>query len=520
MNIGDSVMISTTKKIDRIFKSLYNSEHAYIKPQTSFEKIIESNQSRIDYLIDLFDKIEENNLNDECKKIFKDNIEFLHDFITGKHNKEIPIPNKYFKDKEDNLIIPNSKELDYLFKLLEANKQIYDIFYNDRKFIIDLPKNTFNQNMKRILEVKEYNLAHLLGLTDTEPEPDQNKNILKKYFLSNIKNTEQYGEKISERLLNWILSEEGQKEIIRLNNITQSFIIEDRKNYPNAYDNNGIIKQKALEKFKIRFKEANGFNFPIIKFSRCMTKCINTLNFLNMNNIYQMILDYNAPDGKKDEKDIFIINCPKALMMRETKEYVKMNKDILCLLSKYSDNSKILKNKIKALLSECGIDFEDKDILSLINIMQTKNYIEHNDINPNRNQALNKIREAINKYFKRNIHLVGFDTNIGNKIVDLNEFIINGTHCDTSISLTAAELVGEYYERGRTFFLDKIYDEEGNLIRISNPIEEMEYIELMQVIENKFSDLNILEEKLGLFKEKYKKYNNTKEKEKNNYRKK
>lgn len=504
-------MIKITQKINNIFKALYESEGIQITSKYSFSEIIKSNESRIDYLNHLFDKIANDELSEECCIIFKESIDFLHDFMNGDYNSELTIPQKYFDDKETCLIIPKEEDLEYLFKLIEANKEMYEVLYKNKKIMIELPQNSFNQNMIRILEIEEYNLAHLLGLTDSEPILDPNKNILKKYFMEHIENTEKYGDKISERLLNWILSEDGKNELRMLNKITIDFICQDKKKYPNNYDSDGNIKQKSLEKFKIRFKEANGFDFQIIKFSRYITKCINSLNFLNMNNIFQIILDYNAPEGKNNEKDIFIVNSPISLISREIKEYVDLNNKIFDIINKYANNDEVLKEKIQDILEEIGIDINDKEIASFINLIQSYDFVGKHGINPNQNIALEKIRNIISEYFGKNIHLIGFDTEFDEQEIGMEDNTINRTHCDTSIALTSPELVGEYYERGRAFFLDKIYDGNGSgLLRISTPEEEILYLEQMAFLEpQNFEYSNKLKSKLSNFKNNYITYKNS-----------
>lgn len=329
--------------------------------------------------------------------------------------------------------------------------------------------------------------------------------------MEHIENTEQYGDKISERLLNWILSEDGKNELRMLNKITIDFICQDKKKYPNNYDSDGNIKQKSLEKFKIRFKEANGFDFQIIKFSRYITKCINSLNFLNMNNIFQIILDYNAPEGKNDEKDIFIVNSPISLISREIKEYVDLNNKIFDIINKYANNDEVLKEKIQDILEEIGIDINDKEIASFINLIQSYDFVGKHGINPNQNIALEKIRNIISEYFGKNIHLIGFDTEFDEQEIGIEDNTINKAHCDTSIALTAPELVGEYYERGRAFFLDKIYDGNGSgLLRISTPEEEILYLEQMAFLEpQNFEYSNKLKFKLSNFKNNYLTYKNS-----------
>lgn len=504
-------MIKITEKIDNIFRALYESEAISVYQNYSYDDIIDSNESRLNYIIHLFDKIENNELSEECNDIFKQNIDYLYAFINGELETELTVPKKYYADTENCLIVPQPEDLEYVFRLFEANKEIFDMLYKNKKFMIELPKNSFNQNMKRILEVEEYNLAHLLGITDSEPNPDPNKNLLKKYFMNNVKNNEQYGNKISERLLNWILSDEGKNELRRINKITIEFINEDKKINPNKYNENGVLKPKSLDDFKERFKNATGLEFPLIKFSKYIVKSINSLNFLNMTNIFQIILDYNAPKGKNNEKDIFIVNSSTKLISKEISDYVKLNEKIMEVIVRYANDKEGIKDQLQELLKDIGINIKDEDISSFINIIQSYDFVGKHDINPNQEIAFEKIRNIINKYFKRNIHLIGFDTYFDDRQIEIDEATTNYTHCDTSISLTAAELVGEYYEKGRPFFLDKISDESGKkLIRLSNPKEEILYLDQMKLIDS--IDLNyseILQSKLSIFNEKYLVYKNS-----------
>lgn len=498
-------MIEMSKRVNSIFKELYDSDGIKVRLKNSFNYVMKSNETRLGYLNRLFKLIKNNELNQECCFIFDENIDYLYCFISGEYNNSFVVPKKYFDDKDDCLIVPNNDDLEYLFKLIKSNKTMYDSLYKNKKIMIELPQKTFNQNMIRVLSIEEYNLAHLLGLTDSEPVPDENKNILKKYFMSHVENNERYGEKISERLLNWILSEEGKKELRRLNNITINFINEDKVKYPNNYDSNGNIKSKSLEKFKIRFKEANGFEYPIIKYSRYITKCINSLNFFHMNDIYQVILDYNASDGKKDEKDIFIVNSSSSSMYYEIEKYIKLNNNILRLLTCYSNGDDKQKKDIQILLEEIGLDVNDKDMFLFTNLIQTYDFVRKHGINPNLDVPLEKIRNVISEYFDRNINLIGFDTEFNNQIIELSDSMINSAHCDTSISLTMPELISEYYNRGRPCFLDKIYDSKnGDILRLSIPVEEIRYLEQMNFLEQyNLKDLNRLRNKLVKFTNNY-----------------
>ena len=145
---------------------------------------------------------------------------------------------------------------------------------------------------------------------------------------------------------------------------------------------------------------------------------------------------------------------------------------------------------------------------------QTNKFVGELGISPNKTIVLEKLKNVISGYFNNNIHLIGFDTNFDEHEIRTEDFTTNYAHCDTSISLTAAELVGEYYDRGRPFFLDKIYDETGNgVLRISNPIEEIKYLEQMETLDPRNSkQAKNLELKLSKFNEKYKLYKNSLEK--------
>ena len=53
--------------------------------------------------------------------------------MNGCYNEEYKVPKKYFEDKDECLIAPEMNELEYLFKLIEANKQMYDSFVETAK---------------------------------------------------------------------------------------------------------------------------------------------------------------------------------------------------------------------------------------------------------------------------------------------------------------------------------------------------------------------------------------------------
>jgi len=366
-------------------------------------------------------------------------------------------------------------DIDFLLKLIKSNKVMFEMIYKDNPLIVKLPDESFNANMVRILEIKEHNIAHLLGLTEHEDGNDPRKNLFKKHFYSIVKNPEIYGERDSERLLNWLVSLDGQYEIERINRITLDFIEKDKKKNPNSYIGDNLKPDSAtIEKFKERYKKDTGLDYPIINFSRLMVKSINTLNFLKLNNIVEMILDFNAPKGKSDEKDIFLVNRNSRKIMFENDSFMNMRTDLLIKFFKYAYDQK--NEDLKKELLQNGINVNSSNIKDQLNIIQAYDFLGAYNINPRDDIIDEKIVEAVNKMFERNVHLIGFGTEFGNdKEIPLDVLVEHKSHCDTSIAITVPELVGVYYKYGRTFFLDKIEDKDG-VVMVSNVNDEIHYL--------------------------------------------
>ncbi len=513
-------MEGNTQKFIKIFRDMYDSEKISFSPDLSFSDVMKDNNSRLEFLIRLLNMNENNIISSECRTLIEENIDFLKSFISGEYNKEIPVPTKYYKDMSDCSIVPRDNELDYLFNLIEANINVFDLLYKDRDIVLKLPDNSFNMNMERVLEVKEKNLAHLIGLTDSQEKDNPNSNLLLKYFLDNVEDHEQYGDTVATQFLHWIISKDGRSEIKKINQITLDFIKKDKKRNPNSYDKDGNIKNIA--RFKKDFKEATSLDYPIIKFSRYIAKAINNLNYLQLYNINQVILDYNAPidpNTKKkvenDEKDIFIINTPLKKLISNTKNYTNAYEKIDNLIQLYIDNYGNNTSSLEAYLSSEGINVDDKDIEMYINLKMAYVFVGKHGIEPDQSNAENKISAAIGNSFNRDVHIIGFGTDFdldedeNIKITDLDESVTNYAHCDTSISVTAADLINKYYKRGRAFFIDKIEDTNGHIIRLSNPIEEIDCYNLfMRVGYDKRHELEMLIDNFSYFARKYHKFKN------------
>lgn len=508
-------MIKESQRLSNIFEALYKTAKRDINFTYTLDEMMESNETRLSFLIELFNSANNNSLKNESLIIFNKNIDFIHDYINGECNKERKVPEKYIKDMDSSTIVPTTKEIIDLFKLIKENISMYNTLYKNEHYLIKLPDDTFNMNMYRALEVRYENLAHLMGLTETEIINDPNKNLLKKHFKKKYSTEERkkYGEKESEQLLNWFVSDEGINEILKINKMTTDFINEDMKQYPDSYKN-GVLKEKSIEKFKRRFKEATSYDYPIIKFSRYMAKCINNINFFNMNNICNMILDYtseldlNNKPVKKDEKDIFVVNVPMKNLYLETKKYLdiidEFNKIIkLCAI----DSSNI--KRLDIFLENYNMKELKNDIMGYINLIKTGDFISSNGINVSTKSLMKKINDRLSSLFENDIHIVGFGTVFESDInIPINEETFNTCHCDTSISIKIPEMASEYYHRGRSFFIDKIEDGLGDYARISVPEEEIEYrkqVSILLGIPDK--KITVLNNKFHEFNELYDNYN-------------
>lgn len=480
-------MIRSSKRFYEYFRGIYEASTGDLQSSKSFEEVFKDNESRLEFILKLFEAFDKNKLSIQSRRIFEETIDYVVAFMNGdRKGRDVKIPAEYHEDESLGAIIPSMEDVEFLLRLIQMNRNVFEMYYKDNLLALTLPDNTFNQNMQRCLEIKEKNLAHLLGLTEHEDpnKPDPNRNLLKKFILSKIANRSDYGYTDSEIVLNWITSEEGQAELLELHKKTLNFVAEDRKKFPNAYDSNGNLKPNSatVDKFKQRYKAATGYDYPIINFSRFITKSANTLNFLNLNNVVEMILDYNAPEGKTNEKDIFLVLGPARKFLTRNNMYMDARSEILVAFYEYAFDPN--NEDARQLLVAAGIDLRNEKIIDQLNIIKARDFIEYYGINPDDSIIDEQIVSGISGCFEREVHMLGFKTEFnGEKEIPLEDMRIHGAHCDTSISLTIPELVGHYYKRGRPFFLDKVeslraeFGRDECYLLISNVRDEINYLE-------------------------------------------
>ena len=114
-------------------------------------------------------------------------------------------------------------------------------------------------------------------------------------------------------------------------------------------------------------------------------------------------------------------------------------------------------------------------MLDHLNLMQAYEFVGAHGITVDDTYVDDKIVSAANPMFDRDVHLVGFNTVFTSGNSDISDSVYNEAHCDTSICLTVPELIGDYYQNGRVFFIDKLHSENG-VIMVSSVKDEIAFL--------------------------------------------
>jgi hypothetical protein len=192
-----------------------------------------------------------------------------------------------------------------------------------------------------------------------------------------------------------------------------------------------------------------------------------------MSNAFEVILDYNAPKGKTNEKDIFIVNGNQNKLLRKSDKFAEIRDEIVIALMTYASDRND-EESIK-VLQKYGIDLKKAEMLDHLNLMQAYEFVGAHGITVDDTYVDDKIVSAANPMFDRDVHLVGFNTVFTSGNSDISDSVYNEAHCDTSICLTVPELIGDYYQNGRVFFIDKFHSENG-VIMVSSVKDEIAFL--------------------------------------------
>lgn len=480
------------------FRKLYDSFCGEIEFDDSFEKVFKNNTSRLKFLNTIYDYLNENKLSDDFVNLFNESIGAISNYIDGSFECGIAVPSSFRNDIEG-CYIPTERELRFLFGLMKICCDFHATIYDGKEFSLLLPEGTLDQNITKLFSIKKENLPHILGLTEHEDKGNYLFNyFLKKDVLENPKlyTTEKgqplsNGQKVSERYLDWILSVDGQEEIIHINQCIRFLMQEDMKRNPQSYTNG---QPKSKNRFAELVYETYGIRFPMIKFSRYICKTVNLLNFLNMNNTSEMILDYNAQIGEAIPQDMFFVNAASSDLLDNSSEYLKIKKIIYELLEKYDSDDETVKREAADALRTLGINVHvgGKDsIVSWANLLRTYEFVGSKGIEPTLSSTKQSLLSSLSALFSNDVHLLGFGSTINGKdesgqitrkLFGTDESVTDRTYCGTSIAVTVPEYLDKFNVRGRCFFLDNFAEPEGvgeGPFYVGTPSEEIEFARII-----------------------------------------
>lgn len=168
----------------------------------TFDETFKDNSSRIGFITNLIDLDMEGKLSSRMHILLSENYEFFINFINGKDSeKPLVVPNSIMNKMTENREIPKEKnlfsqeELMYLLDIIERNYNMCQNNFANKSLYIKLPSESLHHDIYEVLEIREDNIAHLLGLTSetssltsfyvTLTHDDKPAQNIAKFFLSN-----------------------------------------------------------------------------------------------------------------------------------------------------------------------------------------------------------------------------------------------------------------------------------------------------------------------------------------------
>ena len=260
---------------------LYYHANTLFKIDKSYEEIIKTPEERIDFLRSIIKNLKELKEGKEKDKLI-DYLETNIEMINENPNEGLSLSPEYIKYYDYKEKAPSKEEIEIFFKLLEVNLKS---FKEKSNFNFEIPLSEIYDGVSEKLSIKSHNIVHMLGLTKTNKDSIQ-ESILEEIKQENnineiltpeegikliIDNFEEYKNKyiaFTEKVKKW---EEEYKNQRKVNIDENDYIIRD-----NTY-------KKAYEK---------QFGKKYIYFNQNIAKLISYFNFLNFNNLNEIIVDF------------------------------------------------------------------------------------------------------------------------------------------------------------------------------------------------------------------------------------
>ena len=185
----------------------------------TFEETFKDNISRIDFIANLIDLDIKGKLSSRMHMLLSENYEFFINFINGEASeKTLIVPSSIMNKITENKEIPkeenlySQEELMYLLDMIERNYNMCQNNFANKTMYIKLPSESLHHDIYEVLEIRDDNIAHLLGLTSETSS-------LTSFYVSLT-----HDDKPAQNIAKFFLSGEGKQILLNEYNKNVEFI--------------------------------------------------------------------------------------------------------------------------------------------------------------------------------------------------------------------------------------------------------------------------------------------------------
>lgn len=171
-NIDEIIKSNEVKKqkyIDAInnYKMIYTLISNYYPQEKKYSEIIFNPDARVRFLLDSVNLTSNSDImDDNTKDLILNMIQKIFNYLLDGENLEpIEVPLDIKNNLFDTTHLVNESELRFVFKLIQANKNIFDKEFRKKNFS-QIINEGLHTGIIESLKIEEQNLSHLLGLTN------------------------------------------------------------------------------------------------------------------------------------------------------------------------------------------------------------------------------------------------------------------------------------------------------------------------------------------------------------------
>lgn len=419
----------------------------------TFDETFKDNSSRIDFITNLIDLDMEGKLSSRMHMLLSENYEFFINFINGKDSeKPLVVPNSIMNKMTENREIPNEKnlfsqeELMYLLDIIERNYIMCQNNFANKTLYIKLPSESLHHDIYEVLEIREDNIAHLLGLTSETSS------------LTSFYVTLTHDDKPAQNIAKFFLSNEGKQILLNEYNKNVEFI----KNF----------KSTDFNLFKSEFKKTFGYDYPLFELNKLLIKNISLFDYERLN-FSEVIVDHIDDN----------INCDLYIphyngdFKSSSIKYTSQVKDVLDTYFLFSNLTKEKQSMVEVQFPEYKNFFANKNIIEALQKNLSYDFMEKFRItNQDLIKQIKNIKNYIISLSDYDLSLIGFGTKRMHSISNGKTLVFEKT-CKTIITEKTPNILEKYLKDGRIYFIDVILSENGQVLKISNSNEELSFYE-------------------------------------------